>query len=69
MATLKALKIKAMEYFAAGNFLDLEDVMLTLAEKHPKAHAKLVQEFDEALALEIEMEVMGDDEWFLTHSE
>lgn len=63
MATVKSLKIKAMEYFYADNFKDLEDVMVSLAEKSPKAHAALRDEFAAHIAESNELEHIGAFEW------
>lgn len=61
--TTKALKIKALEYFYAGNFKDLEDVMTSLAQKSPKAHAKLRDEMAAHIAESNELDEIGGLEW------
>lgn len=61
--TTKTLKIKALEYFYAGNFKDLEDVMTSLAQTSPKAHAKLRDEMAAHIAETNELDDIGGLEW------
>lgn len=63
MATVKSLKIKAFEYFYADNFKDLEDVMVALREKSPKAADRLRDEFADLIRERDELEVIGGMEW------
>lgn len=57
MAKIKDLAAKAREYFYADNFLDLEDVMLLLAERSPAMHQRLTQEFADII---MEQDLMDD---------
>ena len=49
MATVKELKAKAREYFYCSNFVDLEDVMVSLNNKSPVQAAHLRREFEDIL--------------------
>ena len=49
MATVKALKAKAREYFYSSNFADLEDVMNSLNEKSPVQAGRLRREFEDII--------------------
>lgn len=61
MAKVKQLVAKAREYFYADNFLDLEDVMRTLAERSPAAHQRLAEEFADLIMEQDLMDsIMGD---------
>ncbi|QXG07779.1 hypothetical protein [Erwinia phage Zoomie] len=63
MATIKSLKAKALEYFYADNFKDLETVMNSLREKSPEAADRLRDYMADLIREQAELESIGGLEW------
>lgn len=60
MVTVKSLKIKAIEYFYADNFVDLENVMDSLRLKSPSAADRLRDEFADRIRERDALELIGE---------